>query len=302
MMSAPATSNTSHGAVFDFNGKTYFVYHNGSLPGGSGFRRVANIQEVTFNDDGSIDTMEELSTGISGKASTITSVGGKLIGHEEFTNPLDDNSYPLTKSVTAGSKDGNNTKWEIKPGKADASNDSYVSIQSVNKTGLYISVSGSNVILTQDNDNTKSTAMTFITRAGLNGSENSVSFESLIKRGYYLTVSGGNITLTMGDDADACTFNVAEAAEEASTEPEIANAAITDNGVSFDVNNLDGQTVDAYVAQYQDGKLVNVVKTAITVDSDSKSVAVNGEFSGDVRVMLWRENNVEPLVKAVSAE
>jgi hypothetical protein len=144
--------------------------------------------------------------------------------------------------------------------------------------------------------------MTFITRAGLNGSENSVSFESLIKRGYYLTVSGGSITLTMGDDADACTFNVAEAAEEASTEPEIANAAITDNGVSFDVNNLDGQTVDAYVAQYQDGKLVNVVKTAITVDSDSKSVAVNGEFSGDVRVMLWRENNVEPLVKAVSAE
>ena len=37
-------------AVVDFLGKTWFIYHNGSLPHGSGFRRVACVEEVKFYD------------------------------------------------------------------------------------------------------------------------------------------------------------------------------------------------------------------------------------------------------------
>ena len=55
IMYPTSTSNTNHMAVFDFKGKTYFVYHNGSLPGGNGYRRSACITELHFNDDGSID-------------------------------------------------------------------------------------------------------------------------------------------------------------------------------------------------------------------------------------------------------
>jgi hypothetical protein len=210
MMSAPATSNTSHGAVFDFNGKTYFVYHNGSLPGGSGFRRVANIQEVTFNDDGSIDTMEELSTGISGTATTITTYDGKYVGHDAFTNPLVDTSYPLTKTVTVGEENGTNTEWEIVAGKTNSVDSTYVSIQSHNKPGLYIKAEGTSVVLTQDDTNTMSDAMTFITRKALNGSDTMVSFESVSKPGYYLTYVGSKLSLSTGSSADNCSFTVGD--------------------------------------------------------------------------------------------
>lgn len=54
IMSPTATSNTNHMAVFDFKGKTYFVYHNGSLPKGNGYRRSPCIRELTFKEDGSV--------------------------------------------------------------------------------------------------------------------------------------------------------------------------------------------------------------------------------------------------------
>ena len=66
LMPPSVTSNTNHMAVFDFNGKTYFVYHNGTLPGGSGFRRTPCIAEVHFNEDGSVQAIPETAAGIHG--------------------------------------------------------------------------------------------------------------------------------------------------------------------------------------------------------------------------------------------
>lgn len=259
MMSAVATSNTSHGAVFDFGGKTYFIYHNGSLPGGSGYRRVANIQEVVFNADGTIDTMEELSTGISGTASTITTVDGLYVGHDAFTNPLADASYPLEKAVKVGEANGTNTEWEIVPGKADTANETYVSIQAHNKPGLYIKADGSDVVLTQDQDKTAAAAMTFITRKGINGDENAVSFESVAKPGMYLTYIGSQLMLTTGSMADNASFTVTELekavpkliveygsgvaavikSENAPLDAVIYAAAYDDNGRLTDVESFD---------------------------------------------------------------
>ena len=211
MMQAPATSNTSHGAVFDFKGHTYYLYHNGSLPGGSGFRRVANIQEVTFNSDGTISTMPETSTGLWGTASYLKN-GAGYVAHETFTNPLDDGSYPLKKQLVVGAipSDTMDAQWEIVAGKADASKTDYVSVQSVNKPGLYLCVSGTDIILTQMNTNTKALArkMTFSTVKGLNGQSGTVSFESVSKPGYFLTVSGTTLTLSDATDTNACTFTI----------------------------------------------------------------------------------------------
>lgn len=138
-MPPTATSNTNHPSVIDFNGKTYFIYHNGSLPWGSGFRRVVCAEEFTFNDDGSIDPIQETSTGLTGTRSAIMQNGGYLY-YENFINPSDDGSYPITKNVYIG--DGfietNDTQWEIVAGKADTENENYVSIQAINKPGLYL--------------------------------------------------------------------------------------------------------------------------------------------------------------------
>lgn len=235
-----ATANTSHGGVFDFNGKTYYIYHNGSLPGGSGYRRVANIQEVVFNDDGSIDELTELSTGISGWATAIISANGKYIGHEEFRNTKDDNDYPIIKNLTAGDDEGYNTQWEIKLGKANKNKKEYVSLQSVNKPGLYICESNGNVILTQDANNTTSRAMTFITHNALNGNSQMVSFESLTKKGYYLTVSESRITLTDGTDINNASFNFDSEMAEITDIPisEIVEDEIITNG-GFENNLLE---------------------------------------------------------------
>jgi hypothetical protein len=216
IMPPTATSNTNHPAVIDFKGKTYFIYHNGSLPWGSGFRRSVCVEEMTINADGTIDPIQETSVGLTGTMSQIKlSSSNTYIYHENFVNPSGDSDYPLKKQISATNTvesltDDLDSAWEIMPGKADSTNENYVSIQSVNKPGLYICVSGTGVILTQQDTTATSLAkkMTFKTVEGINGDSGSVSFESVSKKGYFLTVKDGDLTLSDGSDASACSFNI----------------------------------------------------------------------------------------------
>ncbi|HSD07427.1 glycoside hydrolase family 43 protein [Flavobacterium sp.] len=59
-------SNTNHQAIIDFKGKSYFIYHNGSIPteGGS-FRRSVCIDRLYYNNDGSIKRVIMTSEGIT---------------------------------------------------------------------------------------------------------------------------------------------------------------------------------------------------------------------------------------------
>lgn len=210
LMPPTATSNTNHMAVFDFNGKTYFVYHNGSLPGGDGYRRSACVTEVVFNEDGSIKEIPETAVGISGTTSVVYTNSGALLSHETYVNSKADGDYPV-KNVTIGAGIGTEEKdsqWVIMPGKADTSKAAYVSIQSENKPGLYITANDDGTAtLAQDADGTETTAakQTFRTVRGLSD-EKGVSFESVAKPGYYLTISNKILCLTKGDDKVAATF------------------------------------------------------------------------------------------------
>ncbi len=215
LMPPTATSNTNHPSVIDFNDKTYFIYHNGSLPWGSGFRRSVCAEEFTINEDGSIDPIEETSKGISSSevVELITSNNPQsFIYHEDFVNPSGDADYPLKKQILAGSTSDvlagsiTDSYWQIMPGKSDTENENYVSIQSFNKPGLYICTEGTSVILTQQAtlDTGLAKRMTFKTVKGINGS--GTSFESVAKKGYFLTVKNGALTLSDGADVDACSF------------------------------------------------------------------------------------------------
>ena len=296
MMQAPSTSNTSHGAVFDFKGKTYFIYHNGSLPGGSGFRRVANIQEVHFNEDGSISEMPELSTGISGTSSLIMNDSG-YIAHEAFVNSLADGDYPIKKTAVVSNKisDRLDAEWEIVQGKADTENENYVSIRSVNKSGLYLMASGKDVVLTQMSANTEDFAskMTFKTVRGIDGKEGTVSFESVAKPGYFLTAVGGALKLTDAVDEAACSFNIVSA--------DIANIAYGGGKLSFDLNNAQiGDKVTAYIAAYDSANTLSEVKIAeVTVDTPSKTISAQYTVPADaatVKLLVWKD--MKPYVGA----
>ena len=50
-------SNTNHQAIIEFKGKSYFIYHNGSInTDGCGFRRAICIDRLYYNEDGTIRT------------------------------------------------------------------------------------------------------------------------------------------------------------------------------------------------------------------------------------------------------
>ena len=290
LMPPAATSNTNHSAVFDFNGKTYFVYHNGMLPGGSGFRRNAAIAELKFNDDGSIDAIPESAIGITGDTPyTISASNGIQISHANFTNSSADSDYPYT-TVEVGTyvnPEDADAQWAIVDGKSVPENgnaDAYVSIQSENKPGLYLTVNeGDTVTLAQqakysvvsghivaDADIAK--AQTFRTVKGLNGDEDGVSFESVAKPGYYITISGGSTVITDGSNAAAATFylNQEESGDSnvgTGTDTSIKSMSIDGTAVNADI--------DTYSATVPFETTVAKAQFALT-DEDAYAI-VNGK-------------------------
>ena len=210
LMPPAATSNTNHMSVFDFQGKTYFVYHNGSRPGGSGFRRSACIAELQFDADGNIQAIPETAAGITGTVSAIYTNSGAKLSHATYANSNSDSDYPYTKvKVGAGTgKEEGDSQWLIMAGKADTSRAAYVSIQSENKPGLYLTAnSDKTVTLAQDADGSPATSkrQTFRTVKGLDHVKG-VSFESVSEPGYYLTIQNEVLCLTKGTDKMGSTF------------------------------------------------------------------------------------------------
>jgi arabinoxylan arabinofuranohydrolase len=68
VMASAGKSFTNHPAVIDFKGKSYFFYHNGALPGGSGYDRSIAVEPFTYNSDGTIPLL------------TMTNAGAPQIG------------------------------------------------------------------------------------------------------------------------------------------------------------------------------------------------------------------------------
>lgn len=213
------TSNTNHMAVIDFKGKTYFIYHNGALAGGNGYRRVANITELKFNEDGSIDEVPETTAGIAGSTTKIyTKAGAGVLAHENFLNSFDDADYPYENVYVGamGYSDVKDAQWVLTDGKSDKTKPAYVSIQSENKSGLYLTVNDNGkVTLNQDSTGTDEMAkrQTFRSVKALDGSEDGVSFESVYKPGQYLTIVNNTLKITDGTDKVAATFIVGENSE-----------------------------------------------------------------------------------------
>lgn len=234
LMDVTATSNTNHPAVFDFKGHTYMIYHNGSLPYGCGYRRVACIAELEFSEDGYINFVNEYSTGLDGVTSKIyqgESTAAVYAAHYSPINPqsiYQDYLYPLTYNTFAGTEaevqdDVNGIDdllWEIEIAKyvpsADASNaGNYVSIQAYNRAGLYLTydLTTGKVVITQDNQR-EGTAesdalqarMSFKTVAGENGI--GVMFQCAADPDYYLAIIDGELVVTNQATAAQCTFRV----------------------------------------------------------------------------------------------
>ena len=214
IMPAGASSNTNHPSVIDFKGKTYIFYHTGAMEHGSGYRRSICVDELKFNSDGSIDMFYESSVGVDGTKVYISPVSNKekKLYHGYFPYTTEPTAYPQGSLVYCDDFTINNTdyEWEIVEGRGD---ENYVSIQSVNKMGYFITNFRGHIKLIHDNDGLPETAysMTFIEHKGLCGE--GVSYESLNERGKYLTVKDDRLILTDGSDKDASSFILTETGE-----------------------------------------------------------------------------------------
>jgi len=69
LMPTQGKSFTNHPGLVDYKGNTYFFYHNGALPDGGGFHRSVCVEQLKFNEDGTIPTLN------------MTKEGAPQIGH-----------------------------------------------------------------------------------------------------------------------------------------------------------------------------------------------------------------------------
>src|SRR4051812_10769686 len=63
IMPTQGSSFTNHPGVIDFNGGSYFFYHNGALPGGGGYTRSVAVEKFAYNADGTFPTINMTATG-----------------------------------------------------------------------------------------------------------------------------------------------------------------------------------------------------------------------------------------------
>lgn len=300
LMPPAATSNTNHPAVFDFNGKTYFIYHNGSLPGGSGFRRTPCINELHFKKDGSIYAIPESAIGITGDTPYVLYTNtGDVISHESFANSSVNGDYPYT-DIGVGTyyqpkkQDAN---WAIVAGKADPSKGSYVSIQSENKPGLYMTVNEDNTVsLAQDAkynvtsgkisaDGNTARAQTFRTVKGLTDAEKAVSFESVAKEGYYLCLDSGSLVVKALGDCDATANFYLNSAPASATVP--GNPKTENDITTLKVN---GQEVTKTNHTYEAPEVAfntQSVKLDIVLNDPDGFITIDGKVSStDANIIL----------------
>lgn len=58
-------SFTTHPGIIDYKGKSYFFYHNGSLPTGGSYRRSICVDEMHYNADGTIQKIVQTKEGVA---------------------------------------------------------------------------------------------------------------------------------------------------------------------------------------------------------------------------------------------
>jgi hypothetical protein len=206
----PQSSNTSHEAVIDFKGKSYFIYHNASLPTGGQFRRSVCIDRLYYNPDGTVRPIHQTSTGLDGVAHELRPAAKKkfLVSH----------SGKVVK-IAVREESPNDSNWQIVPGLSDPAG---VSFQAVSKPGFYLSAvngaeNGAEVKLAKnDGTDAMKQSATFKQVPGLADAK-AASLESVSQPGRYILVSGGQLALqaaASAADKAAATFAIEKAKVE----------------------------------------------------------------------------------------
>jgi arabinoxylan arabinofuranohydrolase len=116
VMATAGKSFTNHPGLIDYQGKSYFFYHNGALPGGSGYTRSIAVEQFSYNSDGSIPLLTMTNNGapqvgtlnpyVRQEAETIAFSSGvqteAISGGGITVSYIQNNSYIKVKGVAFG--------------------------------------------------------------------------------------------------------------------------------------------------------------------------------------------------------
>lgn len=108
---------TSHAGIIEFKGRAFIFYHTAKLPGGGGYNRSTQVDEFTFNPDGTIPLVKPTDLGVVKpihnldpfkvvQAETKAFSRGigtyRVEGKGVYVNKLDNNDYIKVRSVDFG--------------------------------------------------------------------------------------------------------------------------------------------------------------------------------------------------------
>jgi len=120
MMPQQGGSFTNHGGMIDFKGKSYYFYHNGALPGGSGFTRSICVDPFTYNSNGTISPFNMTKEGVKdpvGYLNPYKRVEAETMAWSErvktaqgektriYVTSIDNGDYIKVRSVNFGKKE-----------------------------------------------------------------------------------------------------------------------------------------------------------------------------------------------------
>ncbi len=164
LMDTLEDSGTSHQAILEYKGESWFIYHTAALPTGGNYRRSVSMEELHYNADGTIDKIVPTASGVTHGSYALQS----------FANP-EQYLRHLGTQLQAQILDSDaayDFKWHLVAGLASSGDDT-VSIQSENRPGYYLmrNADGSLMLAEHDGTDQFEKAATFEKVPGLADSE-----------------------------------------------------------------------------------------------------------------------------------
>ncbi|UOQ50121.1 family 43 glycosylhydrolase [Gracilibacillus caseinilyticus] len=270
-------SATSHPAILDFQGQSYFIYHTAALPTGGEYRRSVSIEKLHYNPDGTIRKMIPTASGFDENSYAIQS-----FDQSRFVRHLDNG---LRADPVEG--DTYDFKWHVVAGLAEETEGS-VSFQSENNPGNYLVRDGTSLTLAKD-DGTDSFAerATFIQEEGL--ADSSWSSYKTLHDELYMTKTSSNVLSLQAENAISdpsnATFRIqnADAKEVSVSQDSLAIIAGSTAEISAQV--LPKVALNDKIAVHVENQ--NIVEVGSTdQQSDKTDITLKGKQAGMTTVTL----------------
>ena len=93
---------TNHQAIIDFNGYSYFIYHNGALPTGGDYRRSVCIDYLYYNADGTMKQVVQTTQGVGSATPAPTAVRTPTPRITTTPTPGSSGPYVKIRNVATG--------------------------------------------------------------------------------------------------------------------------------------------------------------------------------------------------------